>query len=221
MRTLTSALISSFETHLLNEEKAIATVRKYVRDVRAFASWLSSDQFDKTTVLAYKAYLMEKYAPASVNAGISSLNSFFSFCEWYELRVKSLKIQRRMFSETERELSVNEYERLLHAASVRKDLRLWLIMQAICSTGIRVSELRYITVESTRSGRAEIRCKGKHRVVFLPTELCGLLRRYVKAQSIKKGPVFVTRNGKPLDRSNIWADMKKLCRVARGEGIPP
>lgn len=160
MHTVTLDLLNSFKTQLTNEEKATATIAKYVRDVRLLLDWAQSAHLDKPTILAYKSYLMEIYAPASVNAVIASLNSFFNYCEWYELRVKILKIQRQVFASQDTELTKKEYERLLKAAKVKHDRRLSLLMQTICSTGIRVSELRFITVESVSHCRADIRCKG-------------------------------------------------------------
>lgn len=214
MYKITTALVESYQSYLIDEEKAQATVSKYVRDVQAFVGWLKTCDLDKSAVLAYKSYLIESYAPASVNAAISSLNSFFTFCEWYGLRMKNLKIQRKIFASQDKELTKTEYDRLLRAAAGRKDRRLYCLMQTICSTGIRVSELRFITVEALTRGRVEIRCKGKYRTVFMPAALCKLLKQYLKDTKIKKGPVFQTKSGKPMDRSNIWREMKKLCRVA-------
>ena len=213
-RNLTKELVYQFEAYLINEEKAPATISKYIHDVVEFAKWLPSSEIEKSDVLAYKAYLTEHYAPASVNAALSSLNSFFTVNEWFELRVKNLKIQKQIFASTDKELSKTEYERLLQTAKNRKNERLYLLMQTICSTGIRVSEIRYVTVEAVRCGRAEIRCKGKNRTVFLPSHLCKILKRYISEKKIISGPIFVTKNGNPLDRSNIWSDMKKLCRMA-------
>lgn len=218
MYKITTALIESYRSYLIEEEKAPATVSKYVHDIQAFVGWLQNRNLDKSAVLAYKSYLIESYAPASVNASISSLNSFFSFCEWYGLRMKNLKIQRKIFSSQDRELTKTEYDRLLRAAAGRTDRRLYCLMQTICSTGIRVSELRYITVEALTRGRAEIRCKGKYRTVFVPAALCKLLKQYLKETKIKSGPVFQTKSGKPMDRSNIWREMKNLCRVAGVSG---
>ena len=214
MRTITNRNVQEYRAHLVNEEKSAATLEKYLRDVEAFAAWLEGGEFDKATVLAYKVKLCREYAPASVNAALSSLNSFFHFMEWYELKVKNLKIQRQIFASTEKELTKAEYERLLRAAKQKKNERLYLLMQTICSTGIRVSEVRHVTVESVARGVAEINCKGKRRRVFLPRQLCQMLKQYIKTQKIKSGAVFVTKNGNPLDRSNIWSDMKKLCRAA-------
>ena len=214
MRKITTETIKSFNDYLINEEKAAATVNKYLHDIGEFQIWLGEQELCKTAVLAYKSYLCERYASASVNATLSSLNSFFNFMEWYDLRVKNLKIQKQIFASTDKELSKAEYERLLQAAKQKKNERLYLLMQTICSTGIRVSEVRYVTVESVSRGIAEINCKGKRRQVFLPKQLCQILKQYIKEQKIKSGAVFVTKNGNPLDRSNIWSDMKKLCKAA-------
>lgn len=214
MRKITTEITKSFNDYLINEEKAAATVNKYLHDVGEFQIWLGEQELCKTAVLAYKSYLCERYAPASVNAALSSLNSFFNFMEWYDLRVKNLKIQKQIFASTDKELTKAEYDRLLQAAKQKKNERLYFLMQTICSTGIRVSEVRYVTVEAVVRGIAEINCKGKRRQVFLPKQLCQILKQYIKEQKIKSGAVFVTRKGNPLDRSNIWSDMKKLCKAA-------
>lgn len=214
MRSITNNHIEEYKKYLLNEEKTPATVQKYVGDILNFISQSDSGQIDKERVLQYKSYLCERYAPASVNSKLSSLNSFFAFHEWFELRVKSVRIQRQVFSSCDKELKKAEYERLLSAAKIQKNERLYLLMQTICSTGIRVSEVRYITVEAVKNKRADIQCKGKRRTVFLPTELCRMLKDYCKAKKITSGCIFITKTGKPLDRSNIWSDMKKLCKSA-------
>ena len=214
LRTITNENLSSYRIHLVNEEKSAATLEKYLRDVTEFSVWLSGKTIEKTVGLEYKAKLVEQYAPASVNAALSSLNSFFNFKEWYDLRVKNLKIQKQIFASTDKELTKAEYGRLLQAAKQKKNERLYLLMQTICSTGIRVSEVRFITVETVDRGVAEINCKGKSRQVFLPRQLCRILKQYIKEQKIKSGSVFVAKNGNPLDRSNIWSDKKKLCRAA-------
>lgn len=214
MRKITTETIQSFRNYLMDEEKAQATIGKYVHDICDFQAWLSEGELSKTAVLAYKSYLCERYAPASVNAALSSLNSFFNFMEWYDLRVKNLKIQKQIFVSADKELTKAEYDRLLSAAKQKKNERLYLLMQTICSTGIRVSEVRHITVDAVNRGIAEINCKGKRRQVFLPRQLCQILKQYIKQPKIRSGSVFVTKNGHPLDRSNIWSDMKKLCKAA-------
>ena len=214
MRKITTEIIEAYKNYLVIEEKSQSTIDKYLRDVREFAEWLGDREFDKTVVLTYKTELTERYAPASVNTILSSLNSFFAFNEWYELKVKTLKIQKQIFASDEKELTKAEYERLLKAAKSKKNERLYLLMQTICATGIRVSELRHITVEAVFRGRAEINCKGKRRTVFIPSQLCQILKGYIREQKILSGSIFVSKNGNPLNRSNIWTDMKKLCKSA-------
>lgn len=214
MKHITQELIEKFKNHLVNEEKSEATLEKYIRDISAFLVWLCGQAVNKTVVLAYKNFLTENYKPASVNSMLSSINAFFTYNEWCDCRVKSLKIQKQVFASKDKELTKEEYNKLLDAARSKKNERLYLLMQTICSTGIRVSELKFITVAAVSSGVAEIRCKGKFRQVFLPKKLCKILTDYIRERKIKSGAVFISKNGKPLDRSNIWADMKKLCEVA-------
>lgn len=214
MKKITNELIQKFKTYLMEEEKSAATLEKYIRDIIAFVTWLCEREIDKQTVLEYKAVLKEKYAPASVNSILSSLNSFFAYNEWYGLKVKTIKIQRQIFASSEKELTKEEYNRLLIAAKNKKNQRLYYLMQAICSTGIRVSEHRFLTVESLNVGQATIDCKGKTRIVIIPQQLCKMLKKYVKEQGIESGPIFVTKSGKPLNRTNIWNEMKKICETA-------
>ena len=214
MKKITIDSIVKFKEFLLGEEKALSTVEKYVHDVVEFMKWIDGYELDKTNVLSYKRELIQKYAPASVNAAISSLNSFFGFMEWHDIRIKALKIQRQIFSNKDKELTKTEYERLLVAAKSKKNERLYYLMQTICSTGIRVSEIKHITVEAVKCGKANINCKGKMRIVFLTKQLCEMLKQYAQKNNIKSGSVFITKNGKPLDRSNIWSEMKKLCESA-------
>ena len=207
MKVVTATMIQDFKEYLQNEEKAQATNDKYIRDIRAFVLWCNNREISKETVLGYKQSLIERYAPASINSVLSSLNSFFEFNHWHDCKVKLVKVQRQIFAKS-------EYERLLGAAKDKNNKRLYYLMQTICATGIRVSELRFITVEAIKRGTAVINCKGKMRQVFLPTQLCKALKKYAQECKVKSGSVFVTRSGKPLDRSNIWADMKKLCESA-------
>lgn len=214
MKKITNELILSFKNYLTEEEKSENTIEKYIRDISFFMVWLCDREVTKILALEYKKELCEKYAPASVNSVISSLNSFFAFMEWHDIRIKALKIQRQIFSSMDKELTKAEYERLLTAANNKNNERLYLLMQTICSTGIRVSELKFITVEAVNTKTAIINCKGKMRTVFLPKKLCKVLKEYTKKNKIKSGSVFISKNGKPLDRSNIWSDMKKLCEAA-------
>ncbi len=215
IKIITDDLIEKFKDFLINEEKASATLEKYMRDIRAFSLWTSGSELDKRKVLDYKEYLIGKFAPASVNSVLSSLNSFFEFNNWYEMKVKMLKIQKQIFAQKDKELSKAEYNRLLDAAKKKSNERLYLLMQTICSSGIRVSELQYITVEAIRLRKATINCKGKMRIVILPKELCRMLTEYAKTKKITSGSVFVTKTGKPLDRSTIWKMMKALCESAK------
>ena len=213
-KTISPDLIKEFENYLIEEEKAYATQEKYIRDVKAFSDWTKGENIDKRKVICYKEHLKSKFAPSSVNSVLSSLNSFFEFNRWYDLKVKTLKIQKQIFAQKDKELTKDEYERLLDAAKKKSNERLYLLMQTICSSGIRVSELQYITVESINKKRANINLKGKMRIVILPKKLCKTLLQYVKEQKITSGPVFVTKTGKPLDRSTIWKMMKNLCESA-------
>lgn len=214
MEEITEKTVLKYEARLICEEKSTATVKKYIRDIRAFQKWLKNGILNKESVLAYKKYLAVRRKPAGVNSVLSSLNSFFVFLERHDCRVKTLKIQKQIFAPLERELTRAEYERLLSTAQTLHKQRLYLLMQTVCSTGIRISELHFITVSTLYRETAEIRCKGKIRQVFLPKKLCRILLRYAKEQNIRSGPVFVTRGGKPLDRSNVWSEMKKLCEHA-------
>ena len=214
MKKITNKHIDEFKSYLQNEERAAATVEKYIRDVTAFCAWLGGEKINKNAVLAYKDYLIETYAPASVNSVLSSLNSFFRFTGWHDCHVKTLKIQRQIFAKSEKELTKAEYERLLSAAHKKGNRRLYYLMQTLCNTGIRISELRYIDVGAIKSGKAVIRCKGKMRMVILTAPLCKMLKGYVKEQGITEGSVFQTKTGKPLNRSNVWRMLKDLCESA-------
>ncbi|MBR5518485.1 MAG: tyrosine-type recombinase/integrase [Clostridia bacterium] len=214
MKKITKELITSFKNHLIEEEKSENTIEKYIHDVTMFKKWLCNFEVTKTAVLNYKKMLCEKYAPASVNAALSSLNSFFTYNNWYNLKVKTLKIQRRIFVSKDKELSKSEYQRLLTAAQKNKNTRLYYLMQTICSCGIRVSELKSITYNSVLNGKTTINCKGKTRIIILPKQLCKMLIAYAKSQNITQGPIFVTKTGKPMDRSNIWKMLKNICKIA-------
>ena len=207
--------VESFRQYLVEEEKSTATIEKYMRDIRTFLKWASSGELNKMLVLRYKEYLTANYAPASANSMLSSINSFFEFNEWHGLKVKMFKIQRQIFAERSKELTKEEYQRLLDAANKKNNKTLYYLMQTICSSGIRVSELQSITVEAAREQQATIRCKGKMRVVILPEKLCRMLLKYAGERKITSGPLFITKKGKPLDRSSIWKMMKNLCETAR------
>lgn len=203
MKTITNDVVNRFKLYLYEEEKSYNTIEKYMRDIRFFREWLNGGRVDKSIVLDYKKRLCEKYAPRSVNSILSSLNAFFVFMDWLELKVKTLKIQRQIFADKEKELTKAEYERLLTVAKNQGNERLYYLMQTIDSTGLRISELKYVTCEAVNIGQAVINCKGKIRQVFLPKQLCKMLKVYVKQQKIKSGSVFITKSGKPLDRSTV------------------
>ena len=214
MKTITEKTVKEFEIYLYEEEKSSNTIEKYMRDIRYFRDWLDGSEFDKSVVIDYKKVLCQQYAPKSVNSILSSLNALFKFMKWYDLKIKTLKIQRQIFSDKEKELTKSEYERLLTAAKDSKNERLYFLMQTLGSTGLRISELKYVTCEAIRKGQATINCKGKIRQVFLPSQLCKMLKAYVKKRKIKKGPVFISKNGKPLNRSSVWKMLKGLCASA-------
>lgn len=213
-RTITPELIRHYTAFLREQEKAPATIDKYVHDLTVLCSYLDGAVLDKTVLIGWKGTLTGQYAPASINTMLAAMNGLLDFCGWPELKVKPLKIQKSMFCQEEKELTRDEYIRLIHAAESEGNERLSLVIQTICATGIRVSELKFITVESVQSGRAEISNKGKCRTIFLPDKLRRLLKKYMKKQRRENGPIFVTKAGKPLDRSNIWRDMKALCESA-------
>ena len=207
--------IQAYADHLRLEEKSAATVEKYLRDVRAFARWLEGREITKERTAAWKTHLGERgYAPASVNAMLSALNSLLDFLGFGDCRVKFLKVQRRMFRNDSRDLTRSDYNALTAAAKAQNKTRLALLMEAICATGIRVSEVQYITVEAARAGRAEVALKGKIRTILIPSKLCRKLLKYAKQQKTASGEIFLTRNGTPLSRRQIWAEMKGLCKTA-------
>ena len=218
-RFLTDQVLTEFSAHLKQEEKSQNTTEKYLRDVRMFAAHFRDTEITKEKVIAYKSKLLaEHYAVRSVNSMLASLNSLFAFLGWTDCNVKSMKLQRQIYCPEEKELTKAEYLRLVNTAKRKGKERLNLILQTICGTGIRVSELEYITVEAAKSGKAVVALKGKTRSVFLVKELQKKLLRYATEQNISSGTIFITRNGKPLSRTNIWREMKALCQEA---GVNP
>lgn len=213
-RLVTAKVIAAFREHLILEERSAATVEKYVRDVRAFAAYARDDSITKEVVIAYKKYLQENYSTRSVNSMLASINSLFSRLGWDDLKVKQLKLQQQVFRPEEKELTKAEYTRLCRAAEHKRNMRLSLILQTICGTGIRVSELQYITVEAAKRGEAVVHCKAKTRPVFIVRELKQKLLCYAAEQGIKSGVIFVTRSGRPVSRVNVWREMKALCAEA-------
>ena len=213
-RILCPKEMQKFEFYLTNEERSVATIEKYMRDVNFFASFVGDAELTKQTVLDYKNKLGEIYAVSSANSMIAAMNCFFRFCGWHDLCVKQFKMQRQVYCSEEKELTRAEYVRLLNAANEKHNERLNLIIQTICGTGIRVSELQYITVGAVQNGEAIVNCKGKSRRIFIIPELKKKLLRYAKKHGIDSGTLFVTRAGKPVCRNYIWKEMKALCERA-------
>ncbi len=218
-RILTSEAIDCFKKYLREEEKSENTIEKYLRDVRAFAAYLNSSEITKEAVIAYKNKLLsENYAVRSINSILASVNSLFAFLGWTDCKVKSIKLQRQVYCPEEKELTKAEYTRLVNTAKQKGNERLNLILQTICGTGIRVSELQYITVEAVKCSEAVVSLKGKTRTIFIVRELQKKLLRYAAEQKIHSGCIFITRTGKPISRTNIWREMKALCEQA---GVNP
>lgn len=210
---ITEKDILNFESFLKSEEREKATIEKYLREVRSFGEWMGERTVTKEAVIEWKECLQKKgNAPSTVNAKLSALNGFFTYMGWEQCRVKFLRIQRQMFRTQSKELTREEYERLLDAARREGKERLALLMETICATGIRVSELAYITAEAVQQSRAEIELKGKIRVILIPKKLCQKLLKYMKEQEITSGEIFLTKGGKGLSRRQIWREMKELCK---------
>lgn len=218
-RVLTEKQIVAFAEYLKSEERSKNTVTKYIRDVKAFAVYVGNAQVTKEIVISYKSKLLsESYAVRSINSMLASINSLFVFLGWENLKVKSIRIQSPIYCPAERELTKAEYIRLVNVAGQKGNERLKLLIQTICGTGIRVSELQYITVEEVKCGETMVSLKGKTRAVFIVRKLQKNLLRYAAEQKITSGAIFITRNGKPMNRTNIWREMKRLCKQA---GVNP
>ena len=222
-RVIDVKVLEAFEVHLRDDEKSEATIEKYMRDVKAFTAFAKNRCIDKALVIDYKTFLSEKHAVRSANSMIAAINAFFRFVEWFDCCVKQYKVQRQAFCPEEKELTRAEYIRLVNAAKKEGNKRLDLIIQTICATGIRVSELQYITMEAVIKGEAVVSCKGKTRKIFIVPELRKQLLKYAQKQGITAGMIFITRSGKPVSRCNIWREMKSLCNqanVAPGKVFP-
>ena len=214
-RSITEEWVTSFGQYLRQEERSAGTIEKYLRDVRAFAAWLGGTPLTKEAAALWKGGLLDQgCTPGTVNSKLAAINKFFSFAGWAEFRVKPLKIQRRLFRDDSRELTRAEYLRLLETARALGRERLALLMETICATGIRVSEVQNITVEAARRGKTEIALKGKIRTILLPGKLCRKLLKYARKRQIASGKIFLTKGGRGMSRGQIWAEMKALCQEA-------
>lgn len=214
-KQIVPAQIAAFSELLMKAERSTGTIEKYRRDVQSFAAWLNGREVTREDAAGWKHYLQEQgYNPATINSMLVALNRFFDFMGWHICRVNTLKLQRRLFRSADRELTKEEYIHLIETAREKGKERLALLMETICATGIRVSEVQYITVEAARQGRTEISLKGKIRTILLPGKLCRKLLKYAKKQKTVSGEIFLTRNGTGLSRKQIWAEMKAICRLA-------
>lgn len=212
---LSDKLLKMYIQYLREQERSESTIKSYQRELMSLQLYLDERPITKDILLAYKTMLTSQYSPSTCNVTISALNSYLKYIGRPDLMIKPLKIQRQIYEPAEKELTRKEYDKLICAANINGQERLSLIMQTICSTGIRVSELQYVTVEAIKEGKTIATNKGKSRIVFIPAPLQKLLKKYVINSNISSGPIFISRSGKPLDRSNLWKDMKQLCSIAK------
>lgn len=215
---LTPEMLKEYEEYLRLEERSEGTIQKYVRDLYGFYNIIDEKKIvNKEAVIAYKEHLGNNYAVSTANSMLASLNGFFVFMGWHGCKVKPYRFQRKVYRDKERELTKQEYLSLLRAARTNGNERLFYIMETLCATGIRISELPFITVEAVETGMATVRGKGKLRTVLIPKKLQRALQKYYGSRGIRSGAIFVTRTGNPMSRSNIWMEMKKLCKSAHVE----
>lgn len=217
-RIITNSMIGEFKSYLRSDEKSENTIKKYVRDVRAFCDFTESREVSKSVVIEFKTSLVENYEVTSANSMIAAVNAFLRFMGWLDCCIKQFKVQKKAFCSEEKELTKSEYVRLVNTAKQKGNERLNLILQTICGTGIRVSELQFITVEAVRKGEAVVSSKNKTRTVFIVRELQKKLLNYIKTKGITTGCIFITKSGKSMSRCNIWREMKALCEQA---GVSP
>lgn len=213
-RTIADHMTERFTIYLREQEKSASTIELYKRSFTALCKFVGERPFTKSVLLEWKESLMQKYAAISVNTMLAGINTFLRFMGWEDFKLKPLKRQRALFCQEDKELTREEYMSLVKAAERSGDERLCLVLQTICSTGIRVSELQFVTVEAVKTGRAVVNCKGKMRTIFIPKKLRRILIGYAGKYKIASGSIFITKSGKPLDRSNIWRSMKALCEKA-------
>lgn len=213
-RTMSNCMIENYARHLVNEEKSGLTIQKYLRDIQTFLKFAEKQPITKELTIAYKQDLIARnYAVSSVNSMLAALNGFLDFLGWHDCKIKVVRTQRKIYCAEEKELTKTEYLRLLAASKNQPQLN--LIIQTICATGIRISELQFFTLEAIKRGEVRVRCKNKTRIIFVPGSLRTRLMNFAKQHNVTTGAVFVTRSGKPLDRSNIWTQMKNLCQKAQ------
>ena len=217
-RKITEETLAAFARQLGEEERSPATLEKYLREVRQFAAFLGGREVTRELAAAWREELSARQSPATVNGKLTALDRLLAFLGWEDCRVKHLRVQRQLFRDSARELSREEYARLVETARRLGRGRLSLLMETICATGIRVSEVRYITAEAVREGRTEIALKGKIRTILLPGKLCRKLEKYARQKKITSGELFLTRSSRPMSRKQIWAEMKGVCRAA---GVAP
>ena len=213
-RVITPKMRECFAVYLREQEKSVSTIELYQRSLSSLCKFLGGEPVTKSVLIKWKETLTQQYAATTVNTMLAGVNAFLNFVSWIDCKVKPLKIQRSLFCREEKELTREEYLRLVQAAKREGNERLCLVLQTICATGIRVSELQFITIEAAHMGRAVVNCKGKTRTILLPKKLCHTLIAYTRKQQRTSGMVFITKTGKPLDRSNIWRDMKGICASA-------
>ena len=211
---ITDELLLQYQKHLYEEEKTTATIKKYICDLRKLSDYASRQEITKELMIGYKEDLRKKYKITSINSFLVAANRFFGFMGWHDAKVKTYKVQKETFCPENKHLTRAEYFRLVKAAAAKGKKRLAMILQTFCATGIRISELQYITVEAVRGNSVRIHNKGKIRTILLSDDLRKALLYYIAQQGLKKGMVFCTSSGKAVNRSNIWREMKKLCKEA-------
>lgn len=212
--SMTEESVMEYKKFMVENEKSSLTIEKYIRDIRGFLIWNAGKPLERQSILNWKTYLGANYAISSANSMIAALNGYLDFLGCPEFKVKPFRQQKKIYRDGNQDMSESEYRKLLKEAEKQGDERLKLVMKTICSTGIRVSELVYITAEAVEEGRARVSCKNKDRIIFIPRKLQQILKNYMKKCQTQSGPVFRTRNGNPLNRTNIWSAMKKLCEKA-------
>ena len=216
MRTITNKLIEKFREYLYEEEKSNATVSKYICDIKKLKEYANGQELDKKLIVGYKEYLQNKgcYKSGSINSFLVAANCFFQFMGWNDLKIKTIKVQKKAFMPNNMDLSKAEYKKLVAAAEKSGKIQLAMLIQTLCAIGLRVSELAFITVKSVNEGTVNVYCKGKERQILIPKALQMKLLYYIHKNGTKNGVVFHTRSGKPINRSNIWREMKSLCQEA-------